>query len=94
MVREGELCGFLAYLSDFKALAFFEAFERFGLRIGERWIDATGDPHRPGPVRPGTSASTRAGSRCRARTAATRVGTASTTTTATTSATGTGTTGG
>jgi hypothetical protein len=43
VVREGELCGFLAYLADFKAAAYVDAFERFGLRIGERWIDATGD---------------------------------------------------
>jgi hypothetical protein len=43
LVREGELCGFLAYLADFKTPAFVEAFERFGWRIGEQWIDATGD---------------------------------------------------
>jgi len=42
-IREGELCGYLAYLAAFDAPAFVEAFERFGLRIDERWIDDTGD---------------------------------------------------
>ena len=42
-MAEGELCGFLAYLSAFDRAAFFDAFERFGMRIDTDWIDATGD---------------------------------------------------
>jgi hypothetical protein len=42
-IREGELCGYLAYLAAFEAPAFHAAFERFGLRIDGRWVDDTGD---------------------------------------------------
>jgi peptidoglycan hydrolase-like protein with peptidoglycan-binding domain len=42
-IREGELCGYLAYLAAFEPAAFVETLERFGVRIDERWIDAAGD---------------------------------------------------
>ena len=42
-IREGELCGYLAYLAGHDAIASHEAFERFGVRIDERWVDASGD---------------------------------------------------
>ena len=42
-MAEGELCGYLAYLSAFDRAAFFDAFERFGMRIDTDWINANGD---------------------------------------------------
>lgn len=42
-IAEGELCGYLSYLSAFDPVAFVQAFESYGMRIDEPWIDATGD---------------------------------------------------
>ena len=45
-MSEGEMCGYLAYLTAFDGAAFHQGFERFGMRIAEPWIDDTG--HRGG----------------------------------------------
>jgi hypothetical protein len=42
-MAEGELCGYLAYFSAFEPAAFYDAFERFGMRIDTPWIDANDD---------------------------------------------------
>jgi Putative peptidoglycan binding domain len=39
-VEEGELCGYLAYLRHADPVAFHKAFEFFGARVDESWVDA------------------------------------------------------